>query len=219
MKRIQNIGLVIFLIGLSLFTGTIFTGSFHLSPSALDAFIMEKGYQNEIIKTELTKAFVTDDPLTIFEFSDRVRHAYEVANNHYDLLIAQYDAEKNWDKKGKQYQYKIDIVLHATDIETIQSIKNYNVNIIFQKNFGYGDAIIEGINNCNTDYFCIFNADGSFNPAEIDNMFKSMQNRELDFIFASRYQIGSGSEDDTIITLIGNYIFTYIGKIFFHLKT
>jgi len=58
MKRIQNIGLVIFLIGLSLFTGTIFTGSFHLSPSALDAFIMEKGYQNEIIKTELTKAFV-----------------------------------------------------------------------------------------------------------------------------------------------------------------
>ena len=107
MKRIQNIGLVIFLIGLSLFTGTIFMGSFHLSPSALDAFIMEKGYQNEIIKTELTKAFVTDDPLTIFEFSDRVRHAYEVANNHYDLLIAQYDAEKNWDKKGKQYQYKI----------------------------------------------------------------------------------------------------------------
>ena len=101
MKRIQNIGLVIFLIGLSLFTGTIFTGSFHLSPSALDAFIIEKGYQNEIIKTELTKAIVTDDPLTIFEFSDRVRHAYEVANNHYDLLIAQYDAEKNWDKKRR----------------------------------------------------------------------------------------------------------------------
>ena len=43
MKRIQNIGLVIFLIGLSLFTGTIFMGSFHLSPLALDAFIIEKG--------------------------------------------------------------------------------------------------------------------------------------------------------------------------------
>ena len=107
MKRIQNIGLVIFLIGLSLFTGTIFTGSFHLSPSALDAFIIEKDYQNEIIETELTKAIVTDNPLTIFEFSDRVRHAYEVANTHYDSLIAQYDAEKNWDKKGEQYLYKI----------------------------------------------------------------------------------------------------------------
>ena len=107
MKSIQNIGLVIFLIGLSLFTGTIFTGSFHLSPSALDAFIIEKDYQNEIIETELTKAIVTDNPLTIFEFSDRVRHAYEVANTHYDSLIAQYDAEKNWDKKGEQYLYKI----------------------------------------------------------------------------------------------------------------
>ena len=43
----------------------------------------------------------------------------------------------------KQYQYKIDIVLHATDIETIQSIKNYNVNIIFQKNFGLTQNIKE----------------------------------------------------------------------------
>ena len=43
-----------------------------------------------------------------------------------------------------------------------------------------------------------------------------MQIRQLDFIFASRYEANSGSEDDTIITLIGNYIFTYIGKIFFN---
>ena len=118
----------------------------------------------------------------------------------------------------KKHEYKIVIVLHATDTKTIESIKDYDINIIYQNNFGYGDAIIEGINNCNTDYFCIFNADGSFNPAEIDNMFKSMQNRELDFIFASRYEPNSGSEDDTMLTLIGNYIFSYIGKIFFRLN-
>ena len=118
----------------------------------------------------------------------------------------------------KKHEYKIVITLHATDIKTIESIKDYDINIIYQNNFGYGDAIIEGINNCNTDYFCIFNADGSFNPAEIDNMFKSMQNRELDFIFASRYEPNSGSADDTMLTLIGNYIFSYIGKIFFRLN-
>ena len=110
------------------------------------------------------------------------------------------------------------IVLHGTDTKTIESIKDYDVSIIYQKNFGYGDAIIEGINNCNTEYFCIFNADGSFNPSEIDGMFESMQTRNLDFIFASRYESNSGSEDDTILTLIGNYIFTYIGKIFFRLN-
>ena len=118
----------------------------------------------------------------------------------------------------KQYPYKIDIILHSTDSETIQSIKNYDVNIIYQKNFGYGDALIHGINQCKTKYFCIFNADGSFNPSEIDKMHKSLEAKKLDFIFASRYGANSGSDDDTVLTLVGNYIFTYIGKIFFKLN-
>ena len=107
MSNIKNLGLIIFVISLSLFTGTIFMGSFHLSPSALENFITEKGYQNELIKAELTKAIVTVKPLNIFEFSNRVREAYAVSNTHYDLLIQQYDAEQNWDKKAEQYQYKI----------------------------------------------------------------------------------------------------------------
>ena len=118
----------------------------------------------------------------------------------------------------KKYNYKIDIILHVTDTETIQAINNYDVNIVYQKNFGYGDALIHGIKNCKTKYFCIFNADGSFNPSEIKKMHETLQTRKLDFIFASRYKLNSGSEDDTIITLVGNYIFTYIGKIFFQLN-
>jgi len=117
----------------------------------------------------------------------------------------------------KKYNYKIDIILHITDLDTIQAIKEYDVNIIYQENSGYGDALIQGIKQCKTKYFCIFNADGSFNPSEINQMFKTLQSKKLDFIFASRYQANSGSEDDTIITLVGNYIFTYIGKIFFKL--
>lgn len=117
----------------------------------------------------------------------------------------------------KKYNYKIDIILHITDLDTIQAIREYDVNIIYQENSGYGDALIQGIKQCKTKYFCIFNADGSFNPSEINQMFKTLQSKKLDFIFASRYQTNSGSEDDTIITLVGNYIFTYIGKIFFKL--
>ena len=118
----------------------------------------------------------------------------------------------------KKYNYKINIVLHITDIDTIQVIKKYDVNIIYQKNLGYGDALIYGIKQCKTKYFCIFNADGSFNPSEINQMLNTLQSKHLDFIFASRYETNSGSEDDTIVTLIGNYIFTYIGKIFFQLN-
>lgn len=118
----------------------------------------------------------------------------------------------------KKYHYNISIVLHESDKKTIDSIKEYNAKIIYQKNFGYGDALIEGINKCETKYFCIFNADGSFNPSEIDSMINKTINENLDFVFASRYQKNSGSEDDTIVTLIGNSIFTFLGKIFFNLN-
>ena len=118
----------------------------------------------------------------------------------------------------KKYNYKTDVVLHTTDKDTIQAIENYDVNIVYQKNFGYGDALICGIEQCKTKYFCIFNGDGSFNPLEIKKMHNSILTQKLDFIFASRYQANSGSDDDTIITLLGNYMFTYIGKIFFKLN-
>lgn len=112
---------------------------------------------------------------------------------------------------------KIIICLASDDLRTIESIKNYKVDILYQKNKGYGNAIIEGINKVDTKFFCIFNADGSFNPLELKNMHGSIINKNCDFIFASRYLKGSSTEDDTYITALGNFIFTLIGKFFFKL--
>jgi len=109
------------------------------------------------------------------------------------------------------------IVLEENDEETINAIKKYNHDILYQPNKGYGDALIHGINQCKTDYYCIFNADGSFDPKEIKSMYEELVNLNHDIVFGSRYQKNSGSDDDTIVTLVGNYIFTYIGKIFFSL--
>ena len=50
MKVIKNIGLIIFLVGLSIFTGSIFLGSFNLSTDELDAFLNEKNYKNEVLR-------------------------------------------------------------------------------------------------------------------------------------------------------------------------
>ena len=114
-------------------------------------------------------------------------------------------------------KYKIKVVLKENDYETIEAIKNLNVEIIMQTGNGYGNALIEGINTTNTKYFSIFNADGSFEPKELDSMFKKIE-EGYDFIFGSRYMENSGSEDDTIVTYIGNKIFTLLGNIFFNLK-
>ena len=50
-------------------------------------------------------------------------------------------------------------------------------------------------------------------------MLHLVKTNNLDFIFASRYNNDqSGSDDDNLITLVGNYIFTKIGNIFFSLR-
>ena len=117
----------------------------------------------------------------------------------------------------QKYNLNILVVLEKLDYETISSIKKFNCKIIYQKNKGYGDALILGLENVKTEYFCIFNADGSFDPSEILNMYSSLVKRDGDIIFASRYEKNATSDDDTVVTLIGNFIFTLIGKIFFNL--
>ena len=109
------------------------------------------------------------------------------------------------------------IILKEDDRDTIEAIDKFKHEILFQPGLGYGDALTYGINSCKTEYYCIFNADGSFDPKEIKLMHQFLKNNNLDIVFGSRYEKNSGSDDDTIITLIGNYIFTFIGKIFFSL--
>ncbi len=118
----------------------------------------------------------------------------------------------------KSYNLKILIVLEKDDKETIESTKNYNCEILLQNGKGYGDALINGINSIQTELFCIFNADGSFDPRELTKMLEQLNVKEADFVFGTRYEKNCGSDDDTIITLIGNFIFTKIGKLFFDLN-
>lgn len=109
------------------------------------------------------------------------------------------------------------ISLKEDDIDTINSIKNKkNIKLFFQSGSGYGNSLKEAIEFCDTEYFCIFNADGSFQPKDLNKLYTLIKNN--DFVYASRYEKTGGSDDDTLITLIGNKIFTKIGNIFFSLK-
>jgi len=132
------------------------------------------------------------------------------AKNESDSLPIVLDEIKNLD-------CSIIIILESTDIQTINATKNFNCKIVYQSDKGYGNALIEGIKNVTTEYSCIFNADGSFNPSDLTKMLKLCENNK-DFIFASRYMKEGGSDDDTILTKIGNFIFSSIGNIFFSLK-
>ena len=118
----------------------------------------------------------------------------------------------------KGFNFMKNIILEASDKLTIDAIKNYDCKIIYQDSKGYGDALKKGIETVETKFFCIFNADGSFDRKELDLMINRLEEDKYDFVFASRYEKNCGSDDDTFITLIGNYIFTFLGKIFFKLE-
>jgi hypothetical protein len=123
-------------------------------------------------------------------------------------------------KEINQLPCKKIIVLDENDFKTVDAIKDFDdIEILFQKKIGYGSALIEGINSVNTTFFCIINADGSMNPSYLFSMLEKVKNNNLDFLFASRYEKpNGGSDDDNLITSIGNFFFTNIGNLFFSLN-
>jgi glycosyltransferase involved in cell wall biosynthesis len=117
----------------------------------------------------------------------------------------------------KNFKLKKIIIVNKLSKKILYIAKKYDCKIIKQSKSGYGNAIIEGLGLCKTKYACIFNADGSFNPNDLFLMSKKLK-LGFNFVFASRYLNNGGSDDDTIITWVGNKIFSLIGRIFFKIQ-
>lgn len=105
---------------------------------------------------------------------------------------------------------EIIIVVDSYKDNSIKIAQKFNTNVIVQKKRGFGSAIIEGFNHAKNKYACIFNADYSFNPKYLKKMIT--KSNKYQFIFGSRYIKNASSDDDTIITFIGNKIFTFLSK-------
>ena len=116
-----------------------------------------------------------------------------------------------------KFNVKKIIVMSENDLDTFNSIKKYNEQIVYQKGKGFGNALRTGINSVETQFFCVFNADGSFNPIDLEALRKKLLDG-ADFVFSSRYLKDGGSDDDTVITYIGNFLFTNLCNILFRLN-
>ena len=120
-------------------------------------------------------------------------------------------------KELEDFEFDKLIVLQKEDEETIKSISKFkDIKIHTQKNKGYGSALKEGLNEIKTEFFCIINADGSMDPKYLKEMLLLCKNK--DFVFASRYLKGGGSDDDDLITFVGNQLFSFMGNILFKLN-
>ena len=91
-----------------------------------------------------------------------------------------------------------------------------NISFIVSEYPSYSGAVRYGVEKSNTKFCCIFNADGSFLPSSLKDMYGQIL--EYDFVYCSRYKKNGSSDDDTILTYVGNKIFTLMGKILFNVK-
>ena len=91
-------------------------------------------------------------------FHTDIRFVYEIVNKGLQEI--------------KDLECETIVILESIDIATIDSIKNFNCKLVYQSGKGFGDALIEGINNVQTKFLCIFNADGSFDPKYLNEMLK-----------------------------------------------
>ena len=118
----------------------------------------------------------------------------------------------------KNLNLNIIVVLAKDDLKTIDALKNFDCEILYQTQRGYGNAIIEGINKAETKYVTIFYADGSTDPKFLNPMLEKIINEKNQIVFGSRYEKNAKSLDDDIVTRIGNYGFTFLGNLLFSLK-
>ena len=118
----------------------------------------------------------------------------------------------------KKFNLNVIVVLARDDFKTINVLKNFDCEILYQSQRGYGNAIIEGIKKAKTKYIAIFYADGSTDPKFLSSMLEKITKEKNQIVFGSRYEKNAKSYDDDIITRIGNYGFTFLGNFLFSLK-
>jgi len=119
----------------------------------------------------------------------------------------------------QSYDYEIIIVKAINDDSdlNVNLSEFFDIRVIEQKKAGYGAALKEGFKNSTKENLCIFNADGSFETKDLLRLIEKIKDKN-DFVFCSRYLKNAGSDDDNITTLVGNYVFSFFGRLFFNLK-
>ena len=85
----------------------------------------------------------------------------------------------------------------------------YTTNISLKKNYGKGKAVIEGLKKCSSDYVLIQDADLEYDPEDIQNFLKKLEEFNYDLIMGSRF-IGDKRSVLNFWHMIGNKLITLI---------
>jgi dolichol-phosphate hexosyltransferase len=144
--------------------------------------------------------------------------------NNIEILIPTLNEEGNIEKVINELRlqgYSNITILDANSTDqTVNIAKKNGCRILLDDAsvLGFGGSVINGLNNLEHEYFCIFDGDNSFNPNAISEMLNEISNG-ADFVFGTRYLNDTKSDDDTMITKFGNSFFTKLVRFLFNINT
>lgn len=145
---------------------------------------------------------------------------FEVSLDDVSLIIATFNEEESISfvlEEIKDYNFKEIIVVDGNSTDDTKAIvSKYDTKFITQTKKGWGNAVLQGIDNSNGKYITYMDGDGSYNPLAILEMKSLIKN--YDAVFSSRYKNGTKSPDDTVIRAFGNKIFTFLVQVLFKCK-
>lgn len=137
------------------------------------------------------------------------------------VVIPTYDEEGSIEKTiteiPRKYIDEIIVVDRSSD-RTAQIAKRLGCRVLRQQGKGFGNALRQGIENASGDIVLIMDADGSQNPRDIPMLINRVR-EGYDYVLASRYTVGSHSEDDTLLRSFGNWLITWTFNRMFHVNT
>ncbi|MBT5047691.1 MAG: glycosyltransferase family 2 protein [Rhodospirillaceae bacterium] len=94
---------------------------------------------------------------------------------------------------------------------TPDMVRKLGHKVITQRGRGYGMGVISGIEAATGDVVTCVDADGSYDPEALSRM-TALIDEGYDAVFCSRYLPESGSDDDTLIRSLGNWLFTRLAR-------
>ena len=97
---------------------------------------------------------------------------------------------------------------------TVAYAREQGIDVVHQQEPGLRRAFIEALPFIQGDIVICFSPDGNSLPEKIPELIDKMKDG-YDMVIVSRYLDGAKSEDDGLITGVGNWCFTFIINLFF----
>lgn len=116
----------------------------------------------------------------------------------------------------KNIQYEIIVVdNNSTDASAYEAQKVPHVRVVPCKEPGYGAAIMEGVRSASYEYICKLDADGSYNPADIDPLYKKLLHSGGMLAMGNRFSGGNTHNIKFLHKIIGVPALNFITNFLF----